>query len=74
LQFQRDGGSLRPGEVLGCYPPFCAQESAEGVHLFAVSCEEGRRFRADLAAQLRNLPDGARIEFRITNRDRKGAP
>jgi hypothetical protein len=64
LQFQQDGGILEPGQLLAAYPPFCALEAAEGVHLAAVPAQERRRFLADFAAQIRAVPDGGQIEFR----------
>jgi hypothetical protein len=66
LQFQRDGGSLAPGQLLGAYPPFCIAPPAGGVHLKAISVDEGRRFLADFAAQIRNVPDGGKIVFKIS--------
>lgn len=61
LQFQRDGGTLLPGQLLSVYPPFCTVEAADGVSLAAVPAEERLDFLADLSRQL--PPDG---EFRIT--------
>jgi hypothetical protein len=64
VQFQDDGHRLAPGQLLSAYPPFCTEESADGVSLAAVSADERRRFLADFAAQFRGVPDGNRIEFR----------
>jgi hypothetical protein len=64
LQYHREGGRLEPGQLLSVYPPFCTAEAAEGVILAAVPAAERRRFLADLAAQLRGIPDGGRIELR----------
>ena len=61
LQFEEDGGSLQPGQLLSVYPPFCTAEAADGVSLEAVPAEERLDFLADLSRQL--PPDG---EFRIT--------
>jgi hypothetical protein len=66
LQHQREGGTLEPGQLLSAYPPFCTRESAQGVSLAAVRSAERRRFLADMAAQLREVPDGYTIEFRVT--------
>jgi hypothetical protein len=63
LQYERDGGVLAPGQLLAAYPPFFAQEAGEGVTLRAISTEERRPFLADVARQVRDLPDGARITF-----------
>jgi hypothetical protein len=65
LQFQQGGGCLEPGQLLAAYPPFCTKQAAEGVTLAAVEAEEQRRFLADFAAQIRDLPDGGEIEFEV---------
>ena len=53
--------------MLSASPPFCIQESADGVSLAPISAGERRRFLADLAAQLRDVPDGGEIEFRVVD-------
>jgi hypothetical protein len=65
LQFQQEGGRLEPGQLLAAFPPFCTKESADGVSLAAISADEQRRFLADLAAQLRDVPEGGRIDYRV---------
>jgi hypothetical protein len=65
LQFQRDGGALQPGQLLAAYPPFCTEQSAVGVHLAAVSTDERRRFLADFATQIRNVPNGGKFVFKL---------
>jgi hypothetical protein len=65
LQFQREGGRLEPGQLLAAFPPFCTKESADGVSLRAIVADERRRFLAELAMQLRDVPDGGKIEFRV---------
>ena len=65
LQFQRDGGALEPGQLLAAYPPFCTEQSADGVHLAAIPADERRRFLADLAAQIHDVPDGGVIRFEL---------
>jgi hypothetical protein len=67
LQFHQEGGILEPGRLLAAYPPFCVKEAASGVHLAAVSADERRRFLADFAAQIRDVPDGGKIEFKIVD-------
>lgn len=64
LRFEQDGGVLEPGRLLAAYPPFCTRESANGVSLAAIPAGERRRFLADLAAQLRDVPDGGSVDFR----------
>jgi hypothetical protein len=63
MQFQEDGGKLPPGKLLAAYPPFCSEESADGVSLAAVPSAERRRALADLARQIRELPDGGELPF-----------
>jgi hypothetical protein len=65
LQFESEGGRLVPGELLAAYPPFFAQQSGEGVNLRAVSAGERRRFLADIANQIRDVPDGSTIRFDV---------
>ena len=59
LQFQREGGHLLPGQLLAASPPFCQEESDDGVTLRAMPSGERRQFLADFAKQMRELPDGA---------------
>jgi hypothetical protein len=65
LQFREEGGTLAPGELLSVVPPFCTTASANGVSLKAIPTHDRRNFLATLAAQIRDLPDGGSIEFRI---------
>lgn len=65
LQFQAEGKHLEPGQLLAAFPPFCTTESADGVSLAAISADERRRFLADSAAQLRDVPEGGTINFRV---------
>lgn len=65
-QFWADGGRLLPGQLLSAYPPFVAAESAAGVSLRAVPAADRLAFLASLAHQLREVPDGAKIRFRIS--------
>jgi hypothetical protein len=62
LQFQADGGTLAPGQLLSVYPPFCTEEAAKGVSLAAVPAAERLEFLSELASQL--PPDGKfRVKF-----------
>jgi hypothetical protein len=54
-----------PGELLNVYPPFVMKESAKGVSYRAVPTEERIRFLAHVASQVRGVPDGTRVRFRI---------
>jgi hypothetical protein len=64
-QFRAEGGRLEPGQLLSVYPPFCVAESANGVSLRAVAAADRIGFLASLAAQLRDLPDGAAVDFQV---------
>jgi hypothetical protein len=66
LQFQREGGHLLPGQLLAAYPPFCLEESEDGVSLRAISSDERRQFLADFAKQMRELPEGGKIDIKWT--------
>jgi hypothetical protein len=52
MQFQAEGGTLAPGQLLSVYPPFCTKQSADGVSLAAVPAAERLEFLADLARHL----------------------
>jgi hypothetical protein len=64
VKFQKDGGELKPGELLSAYPPYCIK-TTQGVSLRSIPALERRAFLADFASQIANLPDGATIQFRI---------
>ena len=57
LQFQQDGGTLLPGQLLSVWPPFCTVESADGVSLAAIPAEERLGFLAEFSRRL--PPDGS---------------
>src|SRR5215210_5114628 len=65
LAFWEGGGELEPGQLLSVYPPFCTKESAAGVSYRAIPAAERIGFLADLAAQLANHPDGAKVRFMV---------
>lgn len=49
---RNDPGALAPGQLISVWPPFCTEQSAEGVSLRAVESLQRRRFLADFAAAL----------------------
>jgi len=57
---------LKPGFLLRAYPPFCMAESGKSASLRPVPAEELIHFHADLAAQIRDVPDGGKIVFTVT--------
>lgn len=65
LAFWEDGGGLEPGQLLSVYPPFCTKESTGGVSYRAIPAAERIGFLADLAAQLANPRDGAKVRFMV---------
>jgi hypothetical protein len=65
VKYQQDGGRLEPGQLLSAFPPFCCKQSEDGVSLAAIATDERRRFLADLASQIRALPEGSEIEFQL---------
>ena len=65
LRFQKDGGTLQPGEVLHAYPPFCTKEAANGVSLKAVGTAEALRFLADFSRQISGLAGGDKFHVRV---------
>jgi len=61
------GHTMQPGQLLLAYPPFVFQESADGVSLKPVRAGEVILFHADLARQIRDIPDGGQIEFKVVD-------
>lgn len=64
LQLEREGTSLQPGQLISEYPPFCTAEGKE-VRLKAVPAAERIHFLFELAAAVRDLPDGAELEVKF---------
>jgi hypothetical protein len=58
VQFQREGGHLKPGQLLSAYPPFVCEEARNGVSLCAISATERISFLADFARQFASIADG----------------
>ena len=65
VQYTNEGGRVEPGQLLSVYPPFCTAESAKGVSVKAVPALECIRFLADFAAQIRSVPEGAKIRVTV---------
>ena len=61
--------TMQPGKLLVAYPPFVCRESGAGAQLKPIRAEEAILFHADLAKQIRDIPDGGRIAFKIVNDD-----
>lgn len=61
------GHGVQPGQLLLAFPPFVSQESSAGTSLKALSAGEVIEFHADLARQIRDLPDGGRVEIKVVD-------
>jgi len=61
------GYSMQPGQLLLAYPPFVFRESGAGASLKPVRAGEVILFHADLARQIRDVPDGGQAEFKVTD-------
>lgn len=63
--FWDDNGSLEPGQLLSVMPPFVLAQSDTTYSYRAIDALDRLRFLADFAKQIRDLPDGATINFEI---------
>lgn len=66
VQFRREGGELKPGELLSVYPPFCTKESGRGISLRAISASDRIGFLADFANQISHLSEGTRVRIKTS--------
>ena len=57
LQFMSEDSKLQLGQLLSVYPPFIAEESANGVSLKAISMFDRIGFLGDFAKQIANLSE-----------------
>lgn len=69
-KWQLENGPLAPGKRLMPKTPFFLGGDYSTENLWAGDAVEGMRFKADLAMQTRNLPDGAQVRIVI---DKKAA-
>jgi hypothetical protein len=67
LAYLKAGRTLAPGQLLSAYPPFCVTQSAKGVDLKARDWLERRMFLAEIARQIRGLPEGAEVRFKVSD-------
>jgi hypothetical protein len=67
LDYLAGGGELGPGQLLAAYPPFVLSGGPGPRDIRPVDALEHRRFLADLARQLRGLPEGAEVRFEVTD-------
>jgi hypothetical protein len=66
-QFQKEGGTLVPGNLLSVYPPLCTSESIHGVSLRPIPALERIGFLADFARRIAGHPEGTRIRMKVHN-------
>jgi hypothetical protein len=57
--------TMQPGQLLHAFPPFCFANGGESASLKPLPASEVILFHADLARQIRNVPDGGQVEFKI---------
>jgi len=69
LAFQGAGRTLAPGQLLMAWPPFCVTASEQGVQLTPMDALERRVFLADVARQIRGLPEGAEVQLKLRDDD-----
>ena len=60
-----NAGELNPGELVLAYPPFCVEESEANIDFSKIPAFECIQFHANLARQLKDVPEGAKIKFNI---------
>jgi hypothetical protein len=65
-EWQRRHKLLKEGERLLPKTLFVFQGSYTVENLYALDCVEGMKFRASIALQLRDLPDGAKVKLKVT--------
>jgi hypothetical protein len=67
VSFRHDGGELVPGKLLLAYPPFCTKESAAGVTIKDIPCDELIQVHADFARQIAATGEGGKIRVIVTD-------
>jgi len=63
-QWQKQNGQLPAGKRLLPKVPFVLGGDFEVDNLYLADAVDGMRFRADIASQIKNLPDGAQIKLK----------
>jgi len=64
-EWQVENGPMRKGMRLVPKTPFVAGGDYAVSNLYAVDSLQGMRLRSELARQIKNLPDGAQIRFKV---------
>jgi hypothetical protein len=65
--FQAVNGALQPGRRLLPKIPFVLGGAYEVENLYGADTVSGLRYRGELAAQIRDLPDGATVRLRLVD-------
>jgi hypothetical protein len=66
--WQEQNGALLPGNRLIPIVPLIAEESSfEPSNFYQLDALKGMLFRADIAMQLRSVPDGTTVTIKVTN-------
>ncbi len=65
-QWQIQHGALPIGKRLALKVPLVLGGNYSLDNLYAVDAVEGMRFRGDIVHQIKDLPDGSQVQFRIT--------
>jgi len=63
--WQRAHGALPPGHRLVPKRPFVLGGEFDAANVYSLDAVEGMLVRAELALQIKNMPDGSRIKYRI---------
>ncbi len=66
-QWQKSNGAMPAGHRLAPKIPFVAGGEYSLENIFLVNAIEGMRFRADIARQIADLPDGSAIVIEVTD-------
>ena len=64
-EWQSEHGPLKPGERLLPKIPFVLQGSYTIENLYSMDAVEGMKFRASIATQIQQLPDGSKVRLKI---------
>src|SRR6185503_16420442 len=60
------GHRMQPGQLFHAFPPFCFDNGGDSVSLKPLPASDVILFHADLARQIRDVPDGGQVEFKVT--------
>jgi hypothetical protein len=66
-EWQVRNGALSPGERLVPKVPFVLGGDYDAGNVYAVDAAVGMELRGELAMQLRDLPDGAKVTYRVVD-------